>query len=217
MSSGRMPLPVNCYRSTFNRRRKKWIDSIFANLGVADLSPLKPEAAAVGKSCIRTLIYVQSAVEYTPDRVAVSCSVVEPAMFSNEVPKDTSTMSTAELGRVRQMVIEMLFNLNLNASAADRMLVYISQNCLNVPTSIRGLMRGCSNCEPRFLVNGVYYHIGLKYNLKRPLVRWNEYQSTTQVEIQLNYYGLSIAMSLSQHLRPFLGRIRKPLLSEVFL
>nr|CAH8848041.1 unnamed protein product [Trichobilharzia regenti] len=124
-------------------------------------------------------------------------------------------MTQGEL--VRKSIMELFLQNNVTGALAQNILDCIRKFNPHVPTTIRGLLKDSGMCVPRFLGQGVYYHIGLKENLQRYLDSWVDYGTFQHIGLQINYDGLSISNSSSQQLWPFLGRITTPYVSDVFL
>ncbi|VDQ16951.1 unnamed protein product [Trichobilharzia regenti] len=86
-----------------------------------------------------------------------------------------------------------------------------------VLTTIRDVLKDSGMYVPRFLGQGVYYHIELKKHLQRYLDSWIDYVTFQHIGLQIKYDGLSILNSSSQQLWQFIGRITTPYISDVFL
>ncbi|VDQ16336.1 unnamed protein product, partial [Trichobilharzia regenti] len=117
-------------------------------------------------------------------------------------------MTQGEL--VRKSIMELFLQNNVTGALAQNILDCIRKFNPHVPTTIRGLLKDSGMCVPRFLEQGVYYHIGLKENLQPYLDSWVDYGTFRHIGLQINYDGLSISNSSSQQLWPFLGRITTP-------
>ncbi|CAH8563216.1 unnamed protein product [Schistosoma curassoni] len=116
-----------------------------------------------------------------------------------------------------KMVIEMMKGGYISIKKADQILDIFRARYPELPTSVRSVLRRCNDVEPKILDSGTYYHLGLKSSLLRISGHWLRRIRFNELQLQLNYDGLSLFKSSNQQLWPILGRIVAPLVSSVFV
>ncbi|CAH8480376.1 unnamed protein product [Schistosoma haematobium] len=116
-----------------------------------------------------------------------------------------------------KVVIEMMKGGYISIKKADQILDIFRARYPELPTSVRSVLRRCNDVEHKILDSGTYYHLGLKSSLLRISGHWLRRIRFNELQLQLNYDGLSLFKSSNQQLWPILGRIVAPLVSSVFV
>ncbi|VDP80118.1 unnamed protein product [Schistosoma mattheei] len=88
---------------------------------------------------------------------------------------------------------------------------------VDIPKSIRGVLKTCPSVELKLIGSGVYYHLGLKINPLRYVELWLCTIDFDSLNLYINVDGLSMSRSSNQQLWPILGRIIASRFSDVFM